>query len=305
MSAAVGLSPHRHVVELYEEEADLATHVARYLFPGLRAGYPTIVVATPSLRTHVESALSAFDTDLDRARANKTLVELDAEEVLDAISVNGRVDGKAFDRVIGGVARSFPTGVPIPAFGQMVGLLWERGNLPGALALEGMWNRLSRELAIHAYCGFQAAGVMRTDDLRLLANVHDQVVLTSSVEPLQLAPELASSGIARRFAIDVMDQWELTELREEVEVVVSELVTNAVVHTRSTSTLSIARQGRLVRIAVRDSSRELPIESPMNPFALTGRGLGIVRSIAADVGTFVAPDGKTVWAHLETGAGRN
>jgi anti-sigma regulatory factor (Ser/Thr protein kinase) len=298
--ANVGLSTHRHIVELYRDESQLACHVARFLSPGLGAGYPTMIMATPSLRAQFESAFDELDTDLDRPRATGSLIELDADELLDAISVRDHVDAEAFDRVIGKIARSFPAGLPIPGFGQMVGLLWERGDIQGALELEGMWNRLSLEVRVHAYCGFHAESVPESESVRLLADLHDHVVLLSSVEPLQLAAQSSSPRMARQFAVEALEEWDLTRLRDQVEVIVSELVTNAVLHARTTLTLSMTRREDLVRVAVRDSSRVRPAEPSSQDYRANGRGLRIVKSLATDYGTFVAPDGKTVWAHLAT-----
>jgi anti-sigma regulatory factor (Ser/Thr protein kinase) len=298
VSATLGLNVHRHVVELYREDSELAVNVARYLAPGLAAGYPTMIMATPPLRTHFEMALLALDVDLDGARDNGALIELDADELLQAITVDGEVNALAFDQVIGEVARSFPAGTPIPGFGQMVGLLWERGDPQNALELEKLWNNLSRDIPIYAYCGFRSDSITQADGIRMLAGVHDHVVLQTSIEPLQLAPEPTSPRTARRFAREIIERWQLPLIREAVELIVSELVTNAVNHARSAMTLSLARQDDLVRIAVRDASPELPIERSVDLTALSGRGLGIVRSLATDFGTFGAPYGKTIWAHL-------
>jgi hypothetical protein len=151
-----------------------------------------MIMATPPLRTHFETALLALDIDLDGARDNGALIELDADELLQAITVDGEVNALAFDQVIGEVTRSFPAGTPIPGFGQMVGLLWERGDPQNALELEKLWNNLSREIPIYAYCGFRSDSIAQADGIRMLAGVHDHVVLQTSIEPLQLAPEPTS-----------------------------------------------------------------------------------------------------------------
>jgi anti-sigma regulatory factor (Ser/Thr protein kinase) len=91
---------------------------------------------------------------------------------------------------------------------------------------------------------------------------------------------------------------------EDMLLVVSELVTNAVRHGKAEVSLRLALQPDRVRIAVHDSSDELPVVPASQPSIdrPTGRGLLIVAATAADWGIERSGDrpGKTVWAELGT-----
>jgi two-component sensor histidine kinase len=125
-----------------------------------------------------------------------------------------------------------------------------------------------------------------------------------------LPSEPASVPVARRYVADLLADWGLpceTETAETVRLVVSELTTNAVLHTfgRSptfTVDIELDRHERL-RIGVTDSHPRLPQRLPAAVQQDNGRGLVIVRWLAAECGgeltcTPTPEGGKTVWVTL-------
>ena len=82
---------------------------------------------------------------------------------------------------------------------------------------------------------------------------------------------------------------------ETVELLTSEVVTNAIVHTASSPEL-VVRLGRdRVRIEVRDESRAVPVVRDADVEALSGRGMAIVQELAGAWGVEHVPRGKRVW----------
>ncbi|WP_237102504.1 ATP-binding protein [Nonomuraea sp. MG754425] len=69
---------------------------------------------------------------------------------------------------------------------------------------------------------------------------------------LPAAPETAS--VARRLVREALATWNLSGLADDMAVVVSEVVTNAVVHAKFAMIPSLHRQGRGVRGEVADHS---------------------------------------------------
>jgi anti-sigma regulatory factor (Ser/Thr protein kinase) len=112
------------------------------------------------------------------------------------------------------------------------------------------------------------------------------------------ATPLAASA-ARAYVEATLESWELTALTENVTLVVSELVTNAVRYAPDLLTLEcfISADGRFV-LQVADPSTELPIPGQAGPFDVHGRGLVIVEALADEWGAHLADDmgGKVVWA---------
>ena len=84
------------------------------------------------------------------------------------------------------------------------------------------------------------------------------------------------------------------------DLVISELVTNAVVHGEGEVMVTLARVAGGVRIAVHDSGPGLVVHRHPNPSAVNGRGIDLVSRVALEFGWVAASDGagKTVWAVL-------
>lgn len=109
-----------------------------------------------------------------------------------------------------------------------------------------------------------------------------------------------SARAARRFVAEALAHWRLPEVVETAELLVSELVTNALLHAHTDVEL-IARltEGR-VHIEVRDESSFLPTTRRHHQESQTGRGLELVETLA-DAWGVDAPDGsegKGVWFEL-------
>jgi anti-sigma regulatory factor (Ser/Thr protein kinase) len=119
----------------------------------------------------------------------------------------------------------------------------------------------------------------------------------------------ASVGTARRFIQARSAAWSFPDSAgSQLELIGSELVTNAVLHARTELTLTLELRDRLVRISVEDRSRAPATLRHYQADALTGRGLGVVAALSERWGVSAAPDGKVVWAEVvasgdEPGAG--
>ena len=96
----------------------------------------------------------------------------------------------------------------------------------------------------------------------------------------------------RQCAEDVVDTAEL---------LVSELVSNAIRHTRARSVrIALARYGPRVRVGVEDPDGHLVGPPPPAPSQnLHGRGLWLVDQLASRWGSHPRADGKVVWFELE------
>jgi anti-sigma regulatory factor (Ser/Thr protein kinase) len=117
---------------------------------------------------------------------------------------------------------------------------------------------------------------------------------------LALPAELASIRTGRFFARDVVLAWGLEALSDDVQLGVSELLTNAVKHAATDVVLTLCVDTEL-RVEVRDWLPELRrplVPGPAAPDATTGRGLQIVAAISSDWGIAAFPQGKSVWFTL-------
>jgi anti-sigma regulatory factor (Ser/Thr protein kinase) len=100
---------------------------------------------------------------------------------------------------------------------------------------------------------------------------------------------------ARRLAARQLAHWGLDELVFVTELVVSELVTNAIRHGRPPIRLRLIRDSALT-CEVSDSSSTAPHLRRARTMEEGGRGLMLVAQCATRWGTRHSSDGKTIWA---------
>ena len=113
-----------------------------------------------------------------------------------------------------------------------------------------------------------------------------------------LPASVSTPAAARAVARDAVARGRAGVRVEDVALVVSELVTNAVLHGDGEITLDVVVEESRVHIAVEDGdlSTPAPVERP--PDAETGRGLMLVSKIAAQWGVRSGDHGKVVWADV-------
>jgi len=115
---------------------------------------------------------------------------------------------------------------------------------------------------------------------------------------LELAPNPASVGEARRFTVDTLRRWGRDDLTTSGALLVTELVTNAILHARTMVRVILERGADFVRVEVRDGSPIRPALRKHGLDATTGRGLALVSKLADSWGVDVDGAGKVVWAQL-------
>ncbi|MGW8354239.1 ATP-binding SpoIIE family protein phosphatase [Streptomyces wedmorensis] len=132
------------------------------------------------------------------------------------------------------------------------------------------------------------------DDVALL------VARTLALDPghvatLDLPSDPAAVSGARRFASDTLSAWGLDDLAFATELIVSELVTNAIRYGKSPVRLRLIRQSSLT-CEVFDASSTAPHLRRARTFDEGGRGLLLVAQLAERWGTRHSREGKVIWA---------
>jgi hypothetical protein len=146
----------RHVVHFYHDDGSLRSSVSAHVAAALRAGESALVIAKRELREqltlevhrqHVQG--TPFGPD------RGALVTLDAEATLDQFCVDGKPDACLFKQVVGTLLDNvLADGRPVAAYGEMVGVLCERGHYGEAVRLEAMWNELLAGSRTSLLCGY-------------------------------------------------------------------------------------------------------------------------------------------------------
>lgn len=119
------------------------------------------------------------------------------------------------------------------------------------------------------------------------------------------ASDPAAVRAARRATTEAVQSWAARPgMADDVCLVVSELVTNALLHGRSDAVLRVVRQRGSIRVEVQDDDTRLPLPSAPDPQALGGRGLALVAALSTLWGAERTEGGKTVWAEFDLGERR-
>ena len=121
----------------------------------------------------------------------------------------------------------------------------------------------------------------------------------SSALELELECDPKQVSVARDFVRQTAAAWGLQRLEWVLQLVASELVTNAFLHARTKVNLRlIAEASGAVRIEVHDDNPRLPFVAAPPDEATSGRGLGVVATVSTSWGSEPLANGKVVWARL-------
>jgi anti-sigma regulatory factor (Ser/Thr protein kinase) len=119
----------------------------------------------------------------------------------------------------------------------------------------------------------------------------------------EVPPTPAAVRTARHFLDQTHTRWRVPEtVRDTAVLCLSELVTNALLHTHTGCEVRALLKDGLLTTTVRDRGRGVASQAPADDGALRvhGRGLELVELLSSDWGSRRGPVGSTVWFTLET-----
>jgi anti-sigma regulatory factor (Ser/Thr protein kinase) len=112
---------------------------------------------------------------------------------------------------------------------------------------------------------------------------------------ITLQPNIDAPGRARQFAVDAAANALDAPTLDALRLLATELVANVVVHAHTPMRLSVAVDGKRVRVEVSD---DVPPNPLIRPAPGDAYGLRLVDALATSWGVDAAPSGKTVWFEL-------
>jgi hypothetical protein len=152
----IRIQPHDHLVQFYDrDEQLLVTKIGHYLYEGWKAGNALLVVGTATRNTAVCDQLSMLGMDPVGVINGGRLVFFDADEMVSRLLAPGQPEWSRFDALIGAAARDLiATHGGLRAYGEMVGILWSRGQCAAAVRIEEFWNRLMQSADMSLFCAY-------------------------------------------------------------------------------------------------------------------------------------------------------
>lgn len=301
-------APCAHQVAFHDAAATPAVGVSSFVAVPLLRGEAVVVVATAEHRAQLVVQLGLSGVDVTAARREGRYLELDAATTLAALVPGGDVSAERFGTDITAVLTDLVSRFDaVSAYGEMVGILAAEGHVVAALRLEELWDAAVAELPLRLLCGYPsevfAGGSAEAETAAAAVRAaHDTVApRTTATVALRLPADARAGTMARRAVQAVCRSWGLGAdegWADDAELVVAELVGNAVRHAPSTLALSVDRRGEDVVVAVTDGVVAAPVPRSASPLAEDGRGMLIIEALADGWGVDQRPVGKSVWVQL-------
>jgi anti-sigma regulatory factor (Ser/Thr protein kinase) len=119
-------------------------------------------------------------------------------------------------------------------------------------------------------------------------------------EPVEFEAARDSPGEARRKVVMALRGRGCGEvLVQDAALVVTEMAANAVVHARSSFSVSISLRNSMLRIDVADGGPIAPGPTNQDWVPRQGHGLGLINALCTRWGTDATTEGKVVWGELQ------
>jgi hypothetical protein len=173
------ISPSEHFVQIYEDDTAFMDTLEDFVRGGLQSGECVILISTDAHLSALEHRLTQKGLDLPAARANDQYIDLEAENVLDRFMVKKWPDDKLFDDTVSNlITRGKRASGRVRAFGEMVAVLWARGDNGATVHLEFLWNQLCQRDEFSLFCAYPKAGFTRnaTDSIKEICAMHSKVL---------------------------------------------------------------------------------------------------------------------------------
>lgn len=144
-----------HLVQFYDNEKSLFDNLHEFISTGLAQDEKCIVIATAQHLQDLSVQLASGGTNVEENISKQSLVLLDASETLARFMVNDMPDRELFFKTITPFLESGTKAKrPIRAYGEMVAVLWEKGNEKAVIMLEQLWNELAEDNTFSLYCAY-------------------------------------------------------------------------------------------------------------------------------------------------------
>jgi hypothetical protein len=150
-------APRDHIVQLYQDEKFLSRAVCRFAVSAINHGEGVILVPTSAHWNALRPRLEAEGVDIKAAQACGQLTVVDADQLLPEFMRDAMPDAPLFLGLAGeAIARAHGGDrfTKVRWWGEMVNVLWERGDVGASMGLEDLFHKLAHDREIAIFCSF-------------------------------------------------------------------------------------------------------------------------------------------------------
>ena len=185
--------PCDHIVQLYQDEDFLSRAVCRFAGAALANGEGIILVPTMTHWNAIRPRLEAEGVNVKAARERGQLTVVDADEMLPRFMRDAMPDSSVFLGLAADVVGQARAGVryeKVRWWGEMVNVLWERGEVAASMNLEDQFDQLAKKHDIAIFCSFlmdNFNGEVHTHMLPRLGTNHSHLIPVEDYARLESA----------------------------------------------------------------------------------------------------------------------
>ncbi|MFP5579456.1 MAG: EAL domain-containing protein [Acidimicrobiia bacterium] len=202
------VTPVEHTVCFYDTDDAFTDEISKFVAAGHAASEPTVAVLTLHRTARVRAELRRRGIDPD----SSTISFQDADSTLQSILTDGNVDPVKFHQLTSTLIARHPM-QRMRCCGEMVTMLWNRGDVLGALLLEDLWNRLAGGPTVTILCGYPSAIAAHPADQLAVEVLHSDRYTTAAGttptpperEERRRTAELHALGLLTRTPDDTFD----------------------------------------------------------------------------------------------------
>jgi hypothetical protein len=185
--------PRDHIVQLYQDQQFLNRAVCRFAAAAIANGEGIILVPTAAHWEAFRPRLEAEGVDIKAAQGRGQLTVVDADELLPQFMQDAMPDAPVFLGIAADViarARGAGRYPKVRWWGEMVNILWERGDVAASMSLEDQFDHLAHEHEIAIFCSFvmdNFNGEVHSRMLPRLGENHSHLIPVEDYARLELA----------------------------------------------------------------------------------------------------------------------
>ncbi len=183
--------PRDHIVQLYQDQGFLNRAVCRFAAAALVNGEGMILVPTQDHWNAFRPRLEAEGIDLEAVQRRGQLTVVDADQFLPKFMRGSMPDEPVFLGLAADVITKSKDRYPkVRWWGEMVNVLWERGDVAGSMRLEDLFDQLGHEQDVALFCSFvmdNFNGEVHTRMLPRLGENHSHLIPVEDYGRLEFA----------------------------------------------------------------------------------------------------------------------
>lgn len=188
-----------HFVQVYQDDGLLVEAVCHYASHELAPTEGVIIIATPAHREAIIAQLNSESVSWQDAYETGQYLFLDAKTLLSSFMIDGMPDEERAFAIISAIfdqmAQKYES---VRGYGEMVNILWQAGNKPAAIALEGVWNILIKRYSFSLLCSYYVDNLdpaVYNGDIECLCASHTHLIPSQHSDVFDKAVSKAAENV--------------------------------------------------------------------------------------------------------------